>query len=117
MRSAPKKGWTDDGFLLPPLQLCPNGRKLHLEEKKAKSCFLNNNNVFLVTWLHCSQSKAFDIPQDVKQVGVQQDGDDDYDNDDDEDDEVDDDDDAWAWSAAGGDLTKRYNRSVVGQVR
>uniref|UniRef100_A0A3Q2Y1C3 Serine/threonine-protein kinase RIO1 n=1 Tax=Hippocampus comes TaxID=109280 RepID=A0A3Q2Y1C3_HIPCM len=65
--------------------------------------------------LHCSQSKAFDIPRDVKQVGVQQDSDDDDDNDD-EDDEVDDDDDAWAWSAAGGDLTKRYNRSVVGQA-
>ncbi|XP_051943944.1 serine/threonine-protein kinase RIO1 [Hippocampus zosterae] len=66
-----------------------------------------------------SQSKAFDIPRDVKQVGVQQDGDDDDDDYDDEDDDVDDDDDdddAWAWSASGGDLTKRYNRSVVGQA-
>ncbi|XP_077471456.1 serine/threonine-protein kinase RIO1 [Stigmatopora argus] len=36
--------------------------------------------------------------------------------DDDDDEEDDDDDDDWVWSSAGGDLTKRYNRSGVVQA-
>ncbi|XP_037131388.1 serine/threonine-protein kinase RIO1 [Syngnathus acus] len=59
------------------------------------------------------QSQALDVPRDIKRAGLQQYSDDDDDDDVDEDA---DDDDEWAWSAAGGDLTKRFNRSAVAQA-
>ncbi|XP_077415875.1 serine/threonine-protein kinase RIO1 [Vanacampus margaritifer] len=67
-----------------------------------------------------SQSRAFAVPRDcVNQVGLHRKRDDaegEGDDDDDDDCSDDDDDDEWAWSAGGGDLTKRYNRSGVGQA-
>ncbi|XP_061652984.1 serine/threonine-protein kinase RIO1 isoform X1 [Phyllopteryx taeniolatus] len=61
-----------------------------------------------------SQSLTRNVPHDMKQVSLQQVTNED--EEDEEDCEDDDDDDEWLWSASGGDLTKRYNRSAISQA-
>nr|XP_061795779.1 serine/threonine-protein kinase RIO1-like [Nerophis lumbriciformis] len=60
-----------------------------------------------------SQSQAGHVSQEVpRNDNVQED----CEENDDEDFEDDEDDDEWVWSSAGGDLTKRYNRSAIAQA-
>ncbi|XP_061694823.1 serine/threonine-protein kinase RIO1 [Syngnathoides biaculeatus] len=56
----------------------------------------------------CSQSQTRNVTQDSLRPVA--------DEDEEYCEEDDDDDDEWAWSASGGDLTKRYNRNACGQA-
>ncbi|XP_077580054.1 serine/threonine-protein kinase RIO1 [Stigmatopora nigra] len=56
------------------------------------------------------------VQEDVQKYNEENEECEEEDDDDDDDDEEDDDDDEWVWSATGGDLTKRYNRSGVAQA-